>query len=86
VRYVHAPTGRVIEVRSYVNTVVATGTEFNLLEHTTAPFTDVGRAEGSVPHTVWSRVIIGSYFDGLEAVNVYYDTLHPDYALTAVLP
>jgi len=83
-RYVESSTGKVLEVRSYIATVVGPDVSFNQVSHTSAPFTDQGNF--SAPHTVYERYVIGAYIDGIFAAAVYYDVLAEGFDLTSTLP
>lgn len=75
IRYFEKDTGRVLEVRSYVDPLeLGANVQFFLLQHITTPFKDQGVV--TPEHDVFARAVIGSRLQGKEAVNVYYDTLN----------
>jgi len=79
------PDGKVLEVRDYELLTVSPGTTFNLLQVINEPFFDQGVRAGSRLHTVYQRVVVGSYYNGKEAANIYYDILAEDYSVVVTL-
>ena len=79
------PDGNVLEVRDYELLSVSPQTTFNLLQVIDEPFFDQGVRAGSRLHTVYQRVVVGSYYNGKEAANIYYDILAEDYSVVVTL-
>ena len=77
------PGDAVLETRDYKTQVVPSTVTFNLLQVIDEPFTVQGLISGE--HTVYQRIVVGIFYQGKEAVNVYYDILVPGYSLSVDL-
>jgi hypothetical protein len=64
----------ILETRAYPNVVAHPGLMFRQVEKITTPFSTFG---GVTTSTVYSRVTIVAYYNGLPAMVVYYDSLSP---------